>query len=131
VTYGCTVLTSFPFGGRLALCPDWCGLTGYFRVTEDLKFFNPEPITHSSKGTIYFFHFRMLAENITENTYFLRIAGKTGGTPYRYFFDGDVQVLSTDGLEKESCWNCYRVAESELPDYFEPEYLKAMEQHWV
>jgi hypothetical protein len=103
--------------------------SGYFRITPDLKFFAAQPMPPNSKGTIHYCNFRMLAENITDSTFTLRFDGKDGGSEHRYFFDDEVLVLMTTSAELR--WNCCRIGEEELPDYFEPEFAKAMEKPWV
>jgi len=103
--------------------------SGYFRVTSDLKFFSVAPMPPNRKGIIHYGDFRMLAENITESTFTLRFAGKDGGSERRYFFDDEVLVLIAP--KGELRWNCYRIGVEELPDYFEPEFAKAMEKPWV
>ena len=104
--------------------------SGYFRVTADFKFFAAEPMPPNSKRKVHYAHFRMLAENITSSTFTLRFAGKEGGSERRYFFEGDILVLAADVMDGERRWSCCHVAQEDLPEYFEPEFLIASTKPW-
>jgi hypothetical protein len=105
------------------------GKFSYFRIMRDRRVFGVEPWVRGN-GKLAYCEFRMLAENLTETDFTLRFAGKEGSSVRRYFFDGEMLVLSADGTEGELRWHCSRVADEELPEYFEPEYAKAMEKPW-
>jgi hypothetical protein len=102
---------------------------GYFRITEELRFFTVSPWEHRPGKTVYP-SIRSLGENMTETDFTLRFSGKETTVVYRYFFEGEVLVLSTNGMDGELQWRCSRVTEKELPEYFEREFAKAMEMAW-
>ena len=102
----------------------------YFRITADRRVFGVVPCGEPRPGKTVYIHFVMLAENITEQDFTLRFAGKEGTSVRRYYFEDGVLMLSRDRSNGGHQWQCSRVAGEDLPEYFELEYAKALEKPW-
>ena len=59
----------------------------------------------------------MLVENLTYSSFTLRFSGKSGGSKYCYFFDGEMIMLSLDDANNKWVWCCSLVAQEDLLVY--------------
>ena len=105
------------------------GQTGFFRITDDFRCFTAIPMQADRSDRIA--QNRLWMEPESESSFKLFRADKPFEIHHRYFFEGEVLMLTQFlGDQKLHEWRCIRVTAAELPEYFEPEFAKAMDKPW-
>ena len=103
--------------------------TGFFRITNDFRFFAVFPSFTVRADRML--QNRLWIEQASDFSFKLFRSDRPFEIHHRYFFQGEVLMLAryVDD-QKHHEWRCTRVSSAELPDYFEPEFAKAMEMPW-
>ena len=111
--------------------------SSYFRMLEDLRFVAVFPMVPPNPRHPYV---DMRLWGSLESESLLRLAPKqtSEGWTRDLFFEGDILVLGytekQDDAQTEprkKAWHCHRVTDEETPEWFEPEFQKAMARPWL
>ena len=115
------------------------GEFGYFRILEDLRYVGillwepPGP-----DGRLRYVDMRLWGALESESVYRLKLKQSSEGWTRDVHFDGDILVMGSTGILQEGDagtrkmeWRCRRLADQQIPEWFEPEFKKAMARPWL
>jgi hypothetical protein len=111
--------------------------SGCFRFLEDLRYIGIQPLV-PPMGRQHFVEWRMWCEFESESTLRMTYHKNRRGEVRELHFEGETLVLKAkfsqqdgDTEPRKHVWRCHRLRDEEIPEWFEPEFIKAMARPWL